>query len=75
MSDTQQLGQEIESIRKGLGLTQKQAADIFGGGDVSFSEYESGKTKPSKSTVILLRLLNKMPGLINEIKSLSKINN
>lgn len=53
--------------RKRLGLTQKRAADLFGGGVNAFSEYERGKTQPSKSTVLLLKLLDKHPELLKEI--------
>jgi len=53
--------------RKRLGLTQKRAADLFGGGINAFSEYERGKTQPSKSTVLLLKLLDKHPELLKEI--------
>ena len=52
--------------RKHLGLTQKRAADLFGGGIKAFSEYERGKTQPSKSTMLLLKLLDKHPELLKE---------
>jgi HTH-type transcriptional regulator/antitoxin MqsA len=55
--------------RKRLGLTQKDAADLFGGGINAFSEYERGKTQPSKSTVLLLKLLNTHPELMKEIRA------
>lgn len=35
----------IASVRKKLALDQREAAEIFGGGDNAFSRYENGKTK------------------------------
>jgi HTH-type transcriptional regulator/antitoxin MqsA len=58
---------EMRRIRKKLGLTQKQAGDICGGGHNAFSRYESGAARPPKSTDTLLRLLNKHPKMLNEI--------
>ena len=58
---------EVRAIRKKLGLKQAEAARIFGGGINAFSEYERGKTQPHKSTVLLLRLLNRHPDLLDEL--------
>ena len=59
--------ERVRIWRKRLGLTQKHAADLFGGGVNAFSEYERGKTQPSKSTVLLLKLLDKHPELLKEL--------
>lgn len=59
--------ERVRQWRKHLGLTQKRAADLFGGGVNAFSEYERGKTQPSKSTVLLLKLLDKHPELLKEL--------
>ena len=59
--------ERIRLWRKRIGLTQRQAAELFGGGINAFSEYERGKTQPSKSTVLLLKLLNKHPELLKEL--------
>jgi len=59
--------ERVRQWRKRLGLTQRHAADLFGGGVNAFSEYERGKTRPSKSTVLLLQLLDKHPELLKEI--------
>ncbi|MGL5335870.1 MAG: type II toxin-antitoxin system MqsA family antitoxin [Enterovibrio sp.] len=48
---------QIQKIRKQIGLTQKQAADIFGGGHNAFSRYEKGETPPPKPLSLLLELL------------------
>lgn len=58
---------EVRAIRKKLGLKQSDAARIFGGGINAFSEYERGKTQPHKSTVLLLRLLDRHPDLLDEL--------
>jgi len=41
-------GQQIKTIRKKMGLTQEQMAEIVGGGLKSFARYESGKICQSK---------------------------
>lgn len=53
--------------RKKLGLRQAEAGALFGGGASAFSEYERGKTQPHKSTVKLLKLLDRHPELLAEV--------
>lgn len=58
----------LRAIRKKLGLRQADAGKLFGGGVSAFSDYERGKTQPHKSTVLLLKLLDKHPELLAEIR-------
>lgn len=60
---------ELRAIRKRLKLTQRQAAELFGGGANAFSDYERGATKPARSTVMLLHLLDHHPELLQELRS------
>lgn len=60
---------ELRAIRKKLGLRQADAGKLFGGGVSAFSDYERGKTQPHKSTVLLLKLLNKHPELLDEVRT------
>ncbi|MGK9053071.1 type II toxin-antitoxin system MqsA family antitoxin [Neorhizobium sp. CSC1952] len=59
----------VASVRKKLKLDQKEAGDIFGGGVNAFSRYENGKTKPPVALVKLLKLLDKHPELLQEIRA------
>jgi HTH-type transcriptional regulator/antitoxin MqsA len=59
--------QQLRATRKKLKLTQAEAGHLFGGGMSAFSEYERGKTQPHKSTVLLLRLLDRHPELLSEL--------
>ncbi|MCX7139417.1 MAG: type II toxin-antitoxin system MqsA family antitoxin [Proteobacteria bacterium] len=59
----------IVGVRKKLHLDQRQAAEIFGGGVNAFSRYENGKTKPPLALVKLLKVLDKHPDLLEEIKA------
>lgn len=59
--------QAIRAMRNRLGLTQKQAAELLGGGINAFSEYERAITRPSKAVVLLLKLLDRHPELLPEI--------
>jgi HTH-type transcriptional regulator/antitoxin MqsA len=58
----------IVHVRKKLALDQREAAEIFGGGVNAFSRYESGKTKPSLALIKLLRVLDRHPDLLNEVR-------
>ena len=59
----------IVSVRKKLDLGQKEAGEIFGGGINAFSRYENGKTKPPLALVKLLKVLDRHPDLLNEVRS------
>ncbi len=58
----------IVSVRKKLALDQKEAAEIFGGGVNAFSRYENGKTRPPLALVKLLRVLERHPDLLAEVR-------
>lgn len=59
----------IASVRKKLDLGQREAAELFGGGVNAFSRYETGKTKPPLALVKLLKLLDRHPELLNEVRA------
>lgn len=59
---------EVRQIRKKLKLTQKDAGDLFGGGPNAFSRYERGETTQMKAVDLLLRVFNRHPALLNEVK-------
>lgn len=59
----------IASVRKKLALDQREAGEIFGGGVNAFSRYENGKTKPPLALVKLLKVLDRHPDLIDEVKA------
>ena len=58
----------IATVRKKLALDQREAAEIFGGGVNAFSRYENGKTKPSLALVKLLKVLDRHPDLLEEVR-------
>jgi HTH-type transcriptional regulator/antitoxin MqsA len=58
----------IVKVRKKLALDQREAAEIFGGGVNAFSRYENGKTKPPLALVKLLKVLDRHPDLLDEVK-------
>lgn len=59
----------ITSVRKKLALDQREAGEIFGGGVNAFSRYENGKTKPPLALVKLLKVLERHPDLLAEIRT------
>ena len=58
----------IAKVRKKLALDQREAAEIFGGGVNAFSRYENGKTKPPVALVKLLKVLDRHPDLLEEVR-------
>ena len=52
-------GTEIVALRKQYGLTQDQAAKLFGGGPVAFSKYENDDVSQAESMDSLLRLVRR----------------
>ena len=59
----------IAKVRKRLDLDQRQAGQIFGGGVNAFSRYETGKTKPPLALVKLLKVLDRHPDLLEEVRA------
>lgn len=59
----------IANVRKKLALDQREAGEIFGGGVNAFSRYENGRTKPPLALVKLLKVLDRHPDLLEEVKS------
>jgi HTH-type transcriptional regulator/antitoxin MqsA len=61
-------GSEIKALRERLGLTQKAAADLFGGGANAFSKYERGDVAQSVPMDRLLRMVGRHPELLAELR-------
>lgn len=59
----------IAKVRKKLRLDQREAAEIFGGGVNAFSRYETGRTKPPVALVKLLKVLDRHPDLLAEVRA------
>lgn len=59
----------IVGVRKKLALDQREAAEIFGGGVNAFSRYENGKTRPPLALVKLLKVLDRHPDLLAEVRA------
>lgn len=67
-SAKENVGADIRRIRKKLNLTQKDLASRFGMGKVAFSRYETGKTRPPAYFIKFMKLLERHPDLLNEIR-------
>lgn len=50
-------GAEVRALREHYGISQYQAAELFGGGPVAFSKYENDDVTQSESMDRLLRLV------------------
>jgi HTH-type transcriptional regulator/antitoxin MqsA len=62
---------EVAAIREKLGLSQRKAGELLGGGPRSFYKYERGKQRVSVPMSHLLRLLAKDPGRLEELRRCS----
>ena len=58
----------IVRVRKKLRIDQREAGKIFGGGVNAFSRYETGKTEPPLALVKLLKVLDRHPDLLKEVR-------
>ncbi len=58
----------IRNVRKQLHLSQREAAELFGGGPNAFSRYERGSTEAPQPLVQLFKILGRHPELINELR-------
>jgi HTH-type transcriptional regulator/antitoxin MqsA len=67
------IGEQIKAIRAEHGLSQSDAAELFGGGANAFSKYERGDVIQSKSMDKLLRLASKYPLIVLELGELAGI--
>ncbi|MCE2947332.1 MAG: type II toxin-antitoxin system MqsA family antitoxin [bacterium] len=59
----------IAGVRRKLDLDQREASEIFGGGVNAFSRYETGKARPPVALVKLLRVLDRHPELLEEVRA------
>lgn len=60
--------QEIVDLRNKLGLTQQEAAKIFGGGVNAFSKYERSEVIQSVAMDKLMRSALEVPGIFSWLK-------
>lgn len=61
-------GREIRALRERLGISQAEAAKIFGGGPVAFSKYESDDVAQSEAMDKLLRLVAIVPDALDYLR-------
>jgi HTH-type transcriptional regulator/antitoxin MqsA len=66
-------GNQIRRAREVLGLSQQEAAAIFGGGTNGFSKYERGETAQSVAMDRLLRLVIADPSKLDELRAMAGI--
>lgn len=66
-------GHQIRKARELLGLSQQEAAAIFGGGTNGFSKYERGETAQSVAMDRLLRLVIADPSKLDELRTMAGI--
>jgi HTH-type transcriptional regulator/antitoxin MqsA len=64
-------GAEVRGIRESLGISQMEAARIFGGGPVAFSKYESDDINQSEGMDKLLRVARAVPQAYAHLRKLA----
>lgn len=60
--------QEVKRIRKKIGLSQRDAGTILGGGPNAFQKYEQDTVTVSKPMSNLLRVLERHPEEVEELR-------
>jgi HTH-type transcriptional regulator/antitoxin MqsA len=60
---------EVAAIREKLGLSQRKAGELLGGGPRAFQKYEAGSQTPSVPMTHLLTLLARDPRRLKELRS------
>ena len=60
--------QDVKRIREKFGLTQREAGTVTGGGPNAFQKYEQGTVTVSKGISNFLRVLERHPEEIEELK-------
>jgi HTH-type transcriptional regulator/antitoxin MqsA len=60
--------QEVRRIRTKIGLNQREAGAIIGGGPNAFQKYEQGTVTVSRAISNFLRVLERHPEEIDELK-------
>jgi len=58
---------DVSRVRQKLGLSQRRAGELLGGGPRAFQKYESGEQQVSTPMANLLRLLVKDPRRLREL--------
>jgi transcriptional regulator with XRE-family HTH domain len=66
-------GQQVREVRKSLGLSQEQAAKLFGGGPVAFSKYENDEITQSEAMDRLIWLVGQCPWLLEMLAKRLKL--
>ncbi len=56
--------QEIKSIRKKIGYTQRELANFLGVGEKNFARYETGASAQSKAMDNLLKIMRSYPDIV-----------
>lgn len=72
--DSLLVGEEIRAFRESFELTQRLAADLFGGGPTAFAKYECDEISHNVSMDRLLRLCMENPANIAELSAIARIN-
>lgn len=62
------IGAEVRALREKWGLSQAEAAQVFGGGPVAFSKYESDDVAQSEAMDKLLRLAAELPAALDRLR-------
>ena len=59
----------VRIVREALGLSQRRASILFGGGPNAFQKYESGNIHASSAMSKLLTLVSRYPELLDELRT------
>ena len=61
---------EIQAVRRKLGVTQKQFAELLHINTRTLENWEQGRTKPNEQAAVLIKLVAARPELIEDLQAI-----
>lgn len=62
---------EVQAVRRKLGVTQKQFAQLLHINTRTLENWEQGRTKPNEQAAVLIKLVNSRPELIKDLQAIA----
>lgn len=61
---------EVQAVRRKLGVTQKQFAELLHINTRTLENWEQGRTKPNEQAAVLIKLVAARPELVKDLQAI-----
>lgn len=61
---------EVQAVRRQLGVTQKQFAELLHINTRTLENWEQGRTKPNEQAAVLIKLVAARPELVKDLQAI-----